>query len=126
MWIYANPNPVRDEEPDCVIRALALATGKTWDEVHMELCRMSGEMGTMPSVNWLWGLWLKRNGFRAFLMPETCPECVTVREFCRRYPKGTYVIGTGSHAVCVRDGDWLDAWDSGNTIPTYFFKKKGR
>lgn len=126
MWIYANPNPVRDGEPDCVVRALSLATGKTWDEVHRELCHLSGVMGTMPSVNWLWGLWLRRQGFRPFLLPESCPECVTVREFCKRFPTGTYVIGTGGHAICIRDGDWLDAWDSGEEVPTYFFRKKGR
>ena len=126
MWIYANPNPVRDEEPDCVVRALALATGKTWNLVHLELSDLSRENGTMPSVNWLWGLWLQLHGFRQFLLPEACPECVTVREFCRRYPRGTYVIGTGNHAICIRDGNYLDAWDSGETVPTYFYQKKGR
>lgn len=126
MWIYANPNPVRDEEPDCVIRALSIATGKSWDQVHMELCDMSRELGTMPSVNWLWGLWLKQHGFRQFLLPDACPECVTVAEFCLRYPRGVYVIGTGSHAVCVRNGNWLDSWDSRDCVPTYFFMKKGR
>ena len=126
MWIYANPNPVRDDEPDCVVRALSIATGKSWYETHRELCEMSREMGTMPSVNWLWGLWLKRRGFREFHLPESCPECVTVMEFCRRFPAGTYVIGTGSHAVAVVDGDYLDAWDSGETVPTYFYERRKR
>jgi hypothetical protein len=80
----------------------------------------------MPSVNWLWGLYLKIHGFEKFLLPESCPACVTVREFCKRYPEGTYVIGTGTHAVCVRNGDWLDAWDSGDEVPTYFFRKRGK
>ena len=31
MWIYANPNPCRKEEPDCVVRAVCLATDQTWD-----------------------------------------------------------------------------------------------
>ena len=103
MWRYANPNPCRTEEPDCVVRAIALATGQTWDEVHTGLCLLSGEKCTMPSVNWLWGLYLKRIGFERFTMPDSCPECVTVEEFARRFPEGTYVIGTGSHAVCVTD-----------------------
>ena len=126
MWIYANPNPVRDDEPDCVVRAISIATGLSWDEVHRELSEMSREMGTMPSVNWLWGLWLKKHGFEAFSLPESCPECTTVGEFCRRYPEGTYIIGTGSHAVCIRDGNAYDSWNSLGTVPTYFFKQKGR
>ena len=123
MWIYANPNPCRQEEPDCVVRAISIATGKTWRKVHRDLCLMSSENCTMPSVNWLWEMYLKKNGFRKFLLPESCPECVTVREFAMRFPEGTYVIGTGNHAVCVIDGDWYDTWDSGDETPTYFFRR---
>ena len=124
MWVYANPNPCRREEPDCVVRAVCIATGRDWDEVHWDLCILSHYECTMPSVNWLWELYLKKNGFEKFLLPEACPTCVTVREFARLYPKGTYVIGTGTHAVCVRDGNWIDLLDSGEEVPTYFYRKK--
>ena len=70
-----------------------------------------------------WEMYLKKNGFRKFLLPESCPECVTVREFAMRFPEGTYVIGTGSHAVCVIDSNWYDTWDSGDETPTYFFRR---
>ena len=124
MWVYANPNPCRQEEPDCVVRAIAIATGKTWDEVHWDLCELSHRKCTMPSVNWLWGLYLSKHGFEKFLLPETCPACVTVREFAARYPDGTYVLGTGTHAVAVVDGNWMDAWDSGDETLTYFYRRK--
>lgn len=75
----------------------------------------------MPSVNWVWGLYLRKRGFT----PMTVTDLMTVREFCRRNPSGTYVIGTGSHAVAVMSGDYYDAWDSGDEIPSYFWKKKG-
>ena len=125
MYIYANPNPCRQEEPDCVVRAIALATGQTWDEVHWDLCVMSHAMCTMPSVNWLWEQYLIKCGFEKFLLPESCLECVTIREFTKQYPHGTYVIGTGHHAVCIRSGNYMDSWDSGDERPTYFFRKKG-
>ena len=126
MWVYMNPNPCRQEEPDCVVRAISLATGKTWDEVHWDLCVLSHERCTMPSTNWLWELYLKQCGFEKFLLPDCCPSCTTVREFCRHFPVGTYVIGTGSHAVCIKSGDYLDSWDSGDAVPTYFFRKRGQ
>ena len=126
MWIYKNPNPCRAEEPDCVVRAIAIALGRTWHAVHSDLCALSGRVCSMPSVNWVWGLYLKKRGFEPFMLPESCPECVTVREFSRLHPEGTYVIGTGSHAVAVIDGDYYDAWDSGDETPTYFFRKRGR
>lgn len=125
MWVYANPNPCRTEEPDCVVRAISIATGHSWYEVHRELCFLSREKCTMPSVNWLWELYLKQHGFEKFLLPDSCPSCLTVRRFCDRYTDGVYVIGTGTHAVAVIDGDYLDAWDSGDEIVTTYFKRKG-
>ena len=77
---------------------------------------------TMPSVNWLWGEYLRSFGFRPFSLPAGCPECVTVREFCRMFPKGRFVVGTGHHAVAIMDGDYFDAWDSGDEKPGYFWK----
>ena len=124
MWIYTNPNPCRQEEPDCVIRAIAIATDQSWDDVHWDLCVLSHIRCTMQSVNWLWELYLKSCGFEKFMLPESCPECITVRDFAKRYPRGTYVIGTGTHAVCVKGGNWYDMWDSADDTPTYFFRKK--
>ena len=126
MWIKANPNPCRTETEDCVVRAISIATDQPWKKVHWDLCVLSHELCTMPSVNWLWDEYLKRHGFTQFLLPDSCPECVTVRKFCRMYPHGTYIIGTGHHAIAVIDGNWLDAWDSGDEQPTYFYRKKGR
>lgn len=125
MWIMANPNPCRQEEPDCVVRAIALATDRSWDDVHWDLCVLSHMRCTMPSANWLWELYLKQHGFEKFLLPESCPSCITVEKFCQRFTKGTYIIGTGSHAVCIKSGNYLDAWDSGQETPTYFFRKRG-
>jgi len=124
MWIYANPNPCRQEEPDCVVRAVCIATGQEWDDVHWDLCVLSHYNCTMPSVNWLWGLYLKQCGFERFTLPEACPECISVREFCRRFPEGTYVIGTGTHAVACVNGNYIDLFDSGDEVPTYFYRKK--
>jgi len=122
MWRYANPNPCRQEEPDCVVRAICIAMGEKWHMVHSDLCRLSSERCTIPSANWLWGLYLKRKGFKRFV-PD-CPECTTVREFCRKYPDGTYIIGTGTHAICVINGDWYDTWDSGDEIPGYYWRRE--
>ena len=124
MWIYANPNPCRQEEPDCVVRAIAIATDQDWDEVHWDLCVLSHIRCTMPSVNWLWGLYLKRKGFQKFLLPDECPACVTVREFARMCPEGTYVVGTGTHAVAVIGGNWYDAWDSADETLTFFYERR--
>lgn len=126
MWIKANPNPYRTEEPDCVVRAIAIALDDTWESVHWDLCMLSHYEHTMPSTNWLWEKYLLRNGFEKFLLPETCPQCTTVKDFARMYPEGTYVLAAGDHAVAVIGGNWYDAWDSGSTVPIAFYRKKRR
>ena len=122
MWIRCNPNPRHYEVDDCVVRAIAIATNQTWMRVYDDLCYTGRKAYNMPSSNAVWGHYLYQLGFKPFLLPETCPQCVTVREFTKRYPKGTYIIGTGNHAVAVIDGDYYDSWDSGNEVPAYFWK----
>lgn len=122
MWIKCNPNPLGKQTSDCVVRAIAIATERSWRRVYRELCDLGDVEAEMPNVNYVWGLDLKQHGGQQFLLPESCPSCLTVRAFCERYRDGIYVIGTGSHAVAVIDGDYYDSWDSGNEVPSYFWR----
>ena len=120
MWKKANPNPCRTEEPDCVVRAIAIVTRKKWDRVHYELCEMSRRYCTMPSVNWLWGMYLEMNGFEKFIVDAP----VTVREFSLSVRFGDCVACTGTHAVAIRNGNYLDAWDSGDEIVSFYYWRR--
>ena len=124
MWVRCNPNPVGRETGDCVIRAIAIATNQSWRETYRDLCRIGEIEGDLPNANWIWGMYLRRKGGEQFLLPESCPECITVRAFAERYPEGTYVIGTGDHAVAVISGDWYDSWNSAEAVPTEFWRIK--
>ena len=81
-------------------------------------------MCDMPSSNAVWGEYLKRNGFTKHVIPDSCPQCYTVQDFCEDNPNGTFVLATGSHVIAVIDGDYLDSWDSGNEIPVYLWRKE--
>ena len=122
MWIRCNPNPLGKQTSDCVVRAIAIATEQSWKRTYRELCDLGEIEAEMPNANSVWGLDLRNKGAKQFLLPESCPACVTVRAFCEKYPTGVFVIGTGSHAVAVIDGDYYDAWDSGNEVPSYFWR----
>ena len=125
-WVQYNPNPNGNLTGDCVIRALTLAFGKNWDDVYNMLADFGFKNKTMPSLNETWTALLKQNGFKRFIIPNECPNCYTVRDFCEDYPKGVYILATESHVIAVVDGDYYDTWDSGSKIPIYYFKKEGR
>lgn len=122
MWVKCNPNPVGRQTGDCVIRAIAIATGQSWRETYRDLCRIGEMQGDLPNSNMVWEMYLRKRGGEQFLLPENCPECITVRAFADRYPEGTYVIGTGYHTVAVISGDWYDAWNSAECVPTSFWR----
>lgn len=122
MWIPLNANPSGKRVGDCVVRAISVATGQRWEQVYDELYRAGRAAHDMMSSNETWGRMLYHMGFEPFILPEDCPECITVREFARRFRRGRYIIGTGSHAVAVINGNYIDTWDSGNCVPKYFFK----
>ena len=121
MWRKINANPAHKQVGDCVIRAISMATGMPWLDVYDALYWAGRGRYDMPNSNEVWGDYLYRMGFEPFLLPESCPDCVTVREFARHFPVGTYIVGTGTHAVAVIDGDYYDTWDSGDVVPAYFF-----
>lgn len=122
MWMNANPNPKHKQVPDCVVRAICLAFNMRWYDVYDDLCEVGRMDANMPSADNVWGHYLQMRGCVPFSLPAACPGCTTVKEFCEMYPKGRYIIGTGSHAVAVIDGDYYDSWDSGNEIPSFFWK----
>lgn len=124
MYIKSNPNPDNLMTEDCTIRAIAIATDKSWDETYIDVCVKGFVMKRMPSTNSVWAEYLKDQGFSRYIVPDTCPHCYTVRDFCGEHFKGTYILGTGSHAVAVIDGNYYDAWDSGDEVPLYYFTKE--
>ena len=122
MWIKYNANPAKKQVPDCVIRAVAVALNLSWLQVSDELYEVARSEYSVTCDDHVWGRYLYMRGFRPFLLPENCPECVTIKRFTKMFPNGVYIIGTGSHAVAVINGDYYDSWDSGNEVPSFFWK----
>ena len=109
---------------DCTVRAIAIATGSAWVDTYLDLCLLGMVMSDMPSSNAVTAAYLKKKGFRRHTIPEEISEDYTVKDFCKDHPEGVYVIGIGTHMVCVIDGNYYDAWDSGDELPAYYFSKK--
>lgn len=93
-----------------------------WDSVYSDITDIGYEMKDMPSANRVWGEYLKRLGFKRYVIPDTCPGCYTVKDFCEDYPYGKYIVATGEHVIAVVNGNYYDSWDSGNETPIYYYK----
>ena len=122
-FVYHNENPENIQTEDCVIRALALFFGDSWENIYTDLSMQGFFMHSMPSSNNVWGHYLRQNGFNRINLPDTCPHCYTIKDFARDHPYGTYLVGTGKHVVTIVDGNYYDTWDSGNEIPIYYWEK---
>lgn len=122
---YFNPNPAGQRVGDCVIRAISKLTGQDWEQTYIGVAVQGYISYDMPSSNAVWAEYLRRHGFRRYVIPDTCPDCYTVKDFCIENPQGAFLLATGSHVVAVVDGDYYDAWDSGAEVPVYFWAKEG-
>lgn len=123
MWVEYNANPVGAHVGDCAVRAVSLALGIPWEDAYKRIADNGLQMGDVISSNNVWGSVLRQNGFRRYNIPNTCPDCYTVRDFCRDHPHGLYVVGTGSHVVTVIDGNYYDSWNSGDEVPAYYWRR---
>jgi hypothetical protein len=124
MYEYYNPNPQRKRKGDCVVRAICKALNKSWDEVYILLCVQGFIDKDWGNVNSVWGSFLRSQGFKRYIIPNSCPDCYTIADFAIDHPDGTYIVATGSHVVCVKDGITYDSWYSLNEVPTYYYYKE--
>lgn len=122
MWIKYNANPVANMTEDCAIRAVAVALDISWDDAFDQIARMAKSMGEVMHLNAAFGAVLRSHGFTRHIIPNRCPDCYTVADFCRDHPEGIYVLVCGSHAVACISGNWIDTWDSSAQIPIYYWE----
>lgn len=121
MYANYNPNPLGKAVGDCTVRAIAKATGQTWDKTYLDLCVMGYELADMPSANAVWGEYLKRKGFKRYA--PSCDDICTVRQFAADNREGAFVLALSGHVVAVIDGDYCDAWDSGSETVLYVWRE---
>lgn len=125
-YFYFNPNPKQKAVGDCVVRGLCVLTDQSWDSAYLDLVNVGFLEKDMPSSNDVLAKVLYRYGYVMESLPNTCMfgRCYTVKQFCREHPEGRYLLATGKHVVAVIDGKYYDAWDSGNEVPIYYWKKE--
>lgn len=122
-FIPTNPNPCGSYVGDCVVRALSIALGQSWQETYVELSIQGLALCDMPSANKVWGELLKSYGFHRHIIPDTCPQCYTIKDFAGEHFKGIYVVCTGTHVCTIIDGNVYDSWNSLDEQPIFYWSK---
>lgn len=123
-FVFENPNPKNNLVGDCVIRGISILMDRPWEYTYIEIVAQGYTMYDMPSSNAVWTAYLKSRGYIRRVIPNSCPDCYTVRNFCKDHPKGRYLLATGTHVVAVINGNYHDTWDSGDEIPVFYFTKE--
>lgn len=121
-FVQFNPNPKGKVAEDCTVRAIACLTNKTWDDAYILVCTGGLIEKTMPDQKAAITTLMEMLGFVRYELPNTCPKCYTIKQFTYDFPRGKYLVATGSHVVAVIDGNYYDAFDSGNEVPLNYWK----
>ena len=120
----------KNEKNDCSVRALANAFNVTYDVAHLfaatklERKARKGLKGMYSALNALGEVTFEL--FSNTLFPETKtyklagklkprnpdythkPVQFTVKTFCAKFNKGTYILIVNKHALCVKEGIVID------------------
>lgn len=120
MFKMYNPNPENLRTDDCTVRAISKILDISWDAAYLSLTYTGFQMKAMSDTNFVWGAFLFSKGFTRKAIPDSCPLCYTIKQFCKDHPKGKYIVAAQDHVVAIENGDYYDTWDSGDEVPVYY------
>lgn len=123
-YVHYNANPMNNRTGDCVIRAVATVMDKDWYSTAIEIFLQSLIMCDVSDADNVWGAYLRAKGYKRKAIPDECPDCYTVRDFCDDNPKGRYVLCVPNHVIAIIHGQYFDNFDSGGEAPTGYWYKE--
>jgi len=103
---------------------LSAAESIPLEMAYDELCATGRRLHNMPDSSKVFKAYLQSIGYVCHALPNTCPVCYTVLDFCKDHPKGIYILCSGEHVVTVINGNHYDNGNSGDEVPLYFYTKE--
>lgn len=109
MYQYYNNNPLGRHVNDCSVRAIALATGKSWDQTYQELSNYARKQGiTFSEVEFI-DQHLSEQ-YKKYCTKQQ-DKVITIGDFANLKLPGRWLCTMGSHITCVIDGTIYDTFD---------------
>ena len=130
MYLKENINPKGWKCGDCVIRACAKASGKSWDDTYNALYEIGFKKKRLLNDDCCFNKFLEDEGFTYMkAMRNEFGEQLTVGQladyYSEKYPDGfRLVIHTRRHLTCVVDGNVIDSWNTSYEKAGYYYFKK--
>lgn len=109
MFKFYNANPLGRHVNDCTVRAISLATGRTWDEVYRELSEFAQYLAIMPDDVVYIDAYLEQYFNKIYSCKGNTK--ITVGDFVKNNPRGTYLITMCGHITCVINGTIYDTFN---------------
>ena len=139
--IKLNVNPRKIKTSDCVIRAIAFALDKTWDEVFQELAKIAFKQKRMLNSKEVYEKYLEQQGWQKCKQPRdyynkkyTVDEWMqemTSHELCQGKFGNKVIISVANHVTACekQNGDYhyeiVDTWNCGSKcVGNYWIKIK--
>ena len=123
---FYNANPSGNRAADCVIRAISLAFGQSWDTTLDELVELAHIHKLMPNERKCYEKLLASKGFIKMPQPRKANnKKYTGKQFCKtdtvRNNKVVVISIGGHHISVIVDGKINDIWDcSDSCIGNYW------
>lgn len=122
MFRYYNANPLGRRVNDCTVRAISLATERSWDETYEELSKFAQAQAIMLDETAYIDEYLERK-FKKICGCKGNVK-ITVGDFVEKNPVGTYLITMNGHITCCIDGCIYDTFNPKDRIIWGIYKVK--
>ena len=122
MYRYYNANPLGRKVNDCTVRAIALATGESWDTTYNCLSDYAQQEAVMMDNVMYIDKFLDKN-FEKIYTNEKGYN-MTVDDVSKRWYKGTYLITMKNHITCCIDGVIYDTFNLSDRLAWEVYRVK--
>ncbi len=105
MYKYYNANSKGNFVNDCVLRAISVGEGTSWDETYEKLSYYAKKDGTLLDDADFVEKYLDER------YPRYCYKNMTIGEFARKCPKGKFVATMKNHITVIVNNVIFDTFD---------------
>tara|TARA_R100001244_G_scaffold131836_1_gene105948 strand:- start:153 stop:548 length:396 start_codon:yes stop_codon:yes gene_type:complete len=118
---YFSTKYKKDITFDCVIRAIAHATGLDYMKVFTDLCNLAITTGYLPNAKETYRQYLSSLGWTKHSpMKNGHNKKVRLKNY---KTEGTYIVLTAGHLTCIKNGILYDIWDCRKSCGNSYYTK---